>query len=61
MICIGVMMCMIFMISLKFMKTTDRLTQIEYDLNTITANYYTLQINIDDNAHEVFKNEHYNP
>jgi hypothetical protein len=49
-----------FILLIYFLQKTSRLDQLEYDINTVSAGDFTVEINISSKMYNYFLDEHYN-
>lgn len=54
-------MCLLFLITIYFLKKNSKLKQLEWDIATITAGDYTVEYKISENSYHHFLNTVYIP
>jgi len=58
-VAIGSLICFLFTVSIRYMYQSGKIKQLEWDMSTITAGDYTVEINITRNSYDNWKNDHY--
>jgi hypothetical protein len=57
--CLGVFLCLIFMITVYFLKKNSKIKNLEWDVSTITAGDYTVEYKISQKVFQRFLTTHY--
>ena len=55
----GILICLLFTISIRMMYQGDKIQQLEWDMSTITAGDYTIEFPIKAENYAIWKREHY--
>jgi hypothetical protein len=57
--CIGIFMCMIFLIGIYWLKENSKLTNIEWDVATVTAGDFAVEYHITPEMYQMFIDKYY--